>query len=950
MKILNSVVVLLLCGVSLAFGFKEGQIVIKLTNRADIQSFTGRGGMINDLLETLIGEYTIQSFMPQELLNSINSSQTDKMLTSSSYSEPLSRIFIIKYEKKINPVILSKKVSSIPGVEYSEPIPEHKLLEIPNDPKTNGQWYLDSVNAYSAWDLIDTNIAIIVGIVDTGIDYEHEDLKEAIFLNPGEDGLDSLGRDKRTNEVDDDHNGFVDDWHGWDFISSSQSGQDNDPMPGHIHGTHVGGTIGAVFNNSIGIAGVGRKIKLIPVKCAGDNPLGTSVDNGYVGILYAASLGAKVINCSWGSNTRSESEQEVMNKVVELGAVVVSAAGNNGLYESFYPAAYNGVMSVSAINDNNQKAGFSNYNETIDVAAPGVDILATVPNNNYQMMDGTSMASPVAAGVMALVRNKFPEYNPLQAIEHLKATCDDITPMNLGYEDKIGKGRVNAFKAVSTKFPRSVILQKYSVKDASGDAVLEAGESVEIALTFVNVLSPVDSVNISIETNSLIPVTLENDTQYLGSMQSMDVKDSPKLINFIVPKGAPIDFAFKIIITISDNKGIINRAYIPLYMNPSFRNFDANNIATTINSRGNIGYNDYSENLQGIGFKYKGGSNLLFEGGIMAGSGYDRVSDVVRGLDQSFADKDFNTLKIINLDRTNDSFALQGTTIYQDNNDSSSAGLHITQNTYQLKDGVSDDIIFITYDVINRSGKFLDSVYLGLYFDWDIGPSGAYNKASYNSTKNIGYVFNVRDTSLPYIGSKLLTPQIINYYALNNGGSDDDDIGVYNGFSRREKWITLTNGMKKTQSAETDISQVISAGPIKMMAGDTSRIAFAFMASDNYSNLIKTSDQAQIAADKYGWSKSDSPPMPQTNSITALYPNPTAGNVYVDYALVTNGSVSIAVYDMNGKLVTTIIDNENKSQGRYTLTFRTDGISQGIYYLMLKTEQNTQYAGFSVKK
>jgi hypothetical protein len=195
-----------------------------------------------------------------------------------------------------------------------------------------------------------------------------------------------------------------------------------------------------------------------------------------------------------------------------------------------------------------------------------------------------------------------------------------------------------------------------------------------------------------------------------------------------------------------------------------------------------------------------------------------------------------------------------------------------------------------------------------------------------------------------------LTPQIINYYALNNGGSDDDDIGVYNGFSRREKWITLTNGMKKTQSAETDISQVISAGPIKMMAGDTSRIAFAFMASDNYSNLIKTSDQAQIAADKYGWSKSDSPPMPQTNSITALYPNPTAGNVYVDYALVTNGSVSIAVYDMNGKLVTTIIDNENKSQGRYTLTFRTDGISQGIYYLMLKTEQNTQYAGFSVKK
>ena len=950
MKTLNLVAVLLFCGISAAFGFRDGQIIVKLNEKTDIQSFTSRSGMINDLLNSMIGEYSIKSYVPKELLNFINKSRTDKMLSSSQYSDPLSRIFIIKYDKKINPVLLSRKVSSIPGVEYSEPMPEHKLLETPNDPKKSGQWYLDSVNAFSAWDLIDTNKAIIVGVVDTGIDYEHEDLKEAIFINPGEHGLDSLGRDKRTNEVDDDHNGFVDDWHGWDFMSSSQSGQDNDPMPGHIHGTHVGGTIGAIVNNSTGIAGVGRKIKLIPVKCAGDNPFGTSVDNGYTGILYAASLGAKVINCSWGSNTRSESEQELINKVVELGAVVVAAAGNDGLYESFYPAAYNGVMSVSAINVNNQKASFSNYNETIDVAAPGVDILATVPNNDYQMMDGTSMASPVAAGVMALVRNKFPEYNPLQAIEHLKATCDDITLMNLGYLDQLGKGRVNAFKAVSTKSPRSVILQRYTVKDANDDGVLDVGESVEIALTFINVLSPVDSVNISIETNSLIPVTLENDIQYFGSMQSMEVRDATNLLKFTIPKSVPIDYAFKIIITISDNKGIINRGYISLYMNPSFRNFDANNISTTINSRGNIGYNDYSENLQGIGFKYKNGSNLLFEGGMMAGTGYDRVSDVVRGIDQSFADKDFKTLKIINLDRTNDSITLQGTTIYEDDIDSTSAGLHITQNTYQLKGSFSDDIIFITYDVINRSGKFRDSVYLGLYFDWDIGPSGAYNKASYNVTKNLGYVLNVKDTSLPYVGSKLLTPQIINYYAMNNGGSADNDIGVYNGFSKAEKWISLTNGMKHSQSAETDISQVISAGPMKMMPEDTARIAFAFMASNNYSNLLKTSDQAQVIADKFGWSKSDSPPMPQINSITALYPNPTSGNVYVDYALVTNGNISIAAYDMNGRKVTTLIDNENKSQGRYTLTFQTTGMSQGIYYLMLRTDNNTQYAGFSVKR
>lgn len=286
------------------------------------------------------------------------------------------------------------------GVEPDLPL--WKTDESPNDPLyTNGSmWGLTGdwgIRPQSAWDSTTGSNAVVVAVLDTGVDYTHPDLSNRVWRNWGE---------TPGNGVDDDHNGYVDDVYGWDFLNKDATVYD--PADGDAHGTHVAGTIAAQGNNSTGVAGVNWNVQFMPLKFIG--PSGGYTSDAITALNYAVANGASVVNASWGGTTYSGALKAAIDAAGNAGVLFVTAAGNEGVntdVNPHYPASYDSwnLISVMSINSTGNRSGFSNYGRwTVDIGAPGESILSTVPGDVYQYYSGTSMAAPHVSGVAALFK------------------------------------------------------------------------------------------------------------------------------------------------------------------------------------------------------------------------------------------------------------------------------------------------------------------------------------------------------------------------------------------------------------------------------------------------------------------------------------------------------------------------------------------------------------------
>jgi subtilisin family serine protease len=277
-------------------------------------------------------------------------------------------------------------------------------------------WGADLIKAPTAWNNGYTGQGITVAVLDTGVDYNHQDLKNNIWSNT---------KEIAGNGIDDDGNGYIDDVQGWNFDSSNNNILDNNG-----HGTHVSGTI-AAENNGIGVTGIAYNSKIMPVKVLDANGSG-SYSNISKGIYYAVDNGANVINLSLGGNSSNDTLKSAIEYASSKNVIVVMAAGNNGDSVPSYPAryAYNSGIAVGAVDQNNNLADFSNRSgsqEITYVTAPGVDVYSTIPNNQYANYNGTSMAAPHIAGVVALMLSANPNLTESQVRQIITSTSANST-------------------------------------------------------------------------------------------------------------------------------------------------------------------------------------------------------------------------------------------------------------------------------------------------------------------------------------------------------------------------------------------------------------------------------------------------------------------------------------------------------------------------------------------
>lgn len=361
---------------------------------------------------------------------------------------PISATFRVRVEEATRSNLVAQ-FARLPEVAYAEPVVYRETGAVPNDPSFAAQWGLAKINCPAAWDRTTGSANITVGVLDTGIDLDHPEL--AALLVPGQDMVD-LGPNPTPPA-------------GFRFEGDFQ-GRDNVPQDEVGHGTHVAGTIACASNNNAGVAGVTWSCRLMPVKVLTrivnlTNPndvrgVGSSADIA-AGIRWAVDNGARVLNLSLSGPVETQVERDAVAYAISRGAVVVAAMGNNGGQIVRFPAAFPDVVAVGAIDQNDQRAPFSNTGPHIDVAAPGVGVLSTVWDNGFATFDGTSMASPHVAGVAALILSCNGNLTGPQVADIIRTTARplQVNPGDPVPNDTFGHGCVDALAAVNRACPQT---------------------------------------------------------------------------------------------------------------------------------------------------------------------------------------------------------------------------------------------------------------------------------------------------------------------------------------------------------------------------------------------------------------------------------------------------------------------------------------------------------------
>lgn len=772
----------------------------------------------------------------------------------------LRRVHLVRYARDAAPASVAAVLAEDPAVEYAEPLymhtvhalpgtllgparplparaPHAALRATPNDPRyAPSQPYLRRVGLEDAWDVVrGADGDVIIAVVDGGTEWRHVDLEPNIWRNDAE----------VDNGIDDDNNGFADDLYGWNFANSTGDPTGLEATPQNArHGTLVAGVAGAATDNGLGVAGASWNARIMAINAAcpqAENDL--RICYGYQGILYAATNGADVINASWGGSNRSNLGEEVIRAATELGALVVTSAGNGGEDSRGdsndlipqYPANFDRVLSVGATRrDDDGVSTFSNYGRTVDVFGPGESIYATVPDGDYGASQGTSFSSPLVAGIAGLVQTRHPDWTPDQVREQLRVSAvsiDDFNPPDRG--GLLGRGRVDAARAVLLDDLPSVFVAGADYTTEDGDGDIESGELVTAEIRFANLLADARGVQITLSIDD--PYATVVDGTATRDIASGDTVTAA--FTFRVANDAPEQYTLRFVAT-AETQGLVQSDVVDFLANPPrFATLDTRAVEVSLTDQGNIGFTGFAGESFGEGFRFRG-ENLLFEGGLLVGVSNLKVSDSVRGPDGQTQEDDFAPVpgKNLRLIEPGAIAPLEGVVTLTDAPATSPIGVEVLQETFADTTGLRRLGVIQQYRLRNTTGAVLTNVHAGLFFDWDVADASQ-NYARWDAERRLGIV---QDAPVPsvLVGTRLLS--------TGGGGASyeaiDNPSVLYDGFTSGEKFAFMSGGVGTTVRNATDVSQLMAAGPLAIKPGCEATVAFALVAGSTAEEIRAASD------------------------------------------------------------------------------------------------------------
>lgn len=726
--------------------------------------------------------------------------------------------------------------------EYAEPMPLVQPLTVPTDPGHVYQYFFSRIRAYDAYDITTGDPNVVIAVVDGGTNFDHADLTANLYYNYA-DPIDG---------VDNDGDGYIDNYRGWDVGDNDNDPSYNVPADNYsgVHGTAMCGIIGAANNNGIGASGLGWNCKYLPVKVVQS---GAGWTRSYQGVVYAARAGADIINCSWGGNFESRFGQDVMRwAVLDMGKLVIAAAGNSNNSVPVYPAAFEEVLAVTATDINDERWSGSSYYERVDLSAPGDNIYRSYGYASAYG-SGSSEASAVTSGAAGIVKSQFPWMTALQLGARLKATSVPIDhlPINLPFAGKLGHGRLDLKNAVSDSTGPWLYFLSRNYENQLGAEAFLSGDSVSIRGYFLNALNPSTSALKAVLTHNSPYVQLLDSVIHigvLGMMQSYYNLNTP--FRFVVKPGCPTNHLVHFRVSFLDTAAAGHTDFF-LYLQPDHYNWTFNNIHVTLGNNGRLGFSD-AVTVTGIGFKHKGSANFLMEQyytpfSLMLGHNNTvsnaTLSSPLSGCCPLATDNHFISTSNFKREQHPGYLDERIAVSFNDAGATSPIGIEVTRIAYGDTSGSLENALFLDHVVQNNNPYGLKNIYIGYYLDQNIPDSLFFNnpnRAGWDATYRLGWQTSQTGRGA---GLVLLGNNTVHYYAFDVGGTGGS-IAVTDGFTQAEKWQVMTGGVLRSLSNLTDVAQYIGTVIDTLGPNACTIVSMALVVGEN---LTEMQQNAQLA-------------------------------------------------------------------------------------------------------
>lgn len=594
----------------------------------DIYIKVKRDANIYELKSKLKSDFNVElgeSILPYRLSltskmqNSFQSANNKKTKNILRKEEPLLRTYRIALnsQERLNSCL--KKLKYYNELDYFEKVRIPKLLSIGdfNDPLISEQDVLRDIKAFEAWEIGEGDSSIIIGISDSGLDQFHEDINPNLYRFWGE---------IPSNGIDDDLNGYIDDFQGVSLENQRKATGGGNTTTNVNHGLNVAGIAGAMAKNGKGVVGTGNKCRIFPIKIS--QGTGSNIVYGYESILYAANNNFDVLNCSWGAIGKpSPIEQSIVDFAIAKGVVIVASAGNTESSDEveervldWYPAGYEGVISVATMNDKENLFVRSSINPGVDIVVQGERNYTTTSNDGYTKsgISGTSFASPVISGAVGVIKYKFPDLNPYEIEQIIRYSGTDVSEFSSEWTQIMPK-YFDFQKAM--QFDANSILSlrqsnfKFYLNENDSIFVFKKGDEVKLSFDITNYFAALTDVKFTLSiAKEFVPGNIEiiNNEANITSIN----KNETKRVQGFSLRIKENSFQRIILRVDYESKGKKEGFLIPFDNMPDITNFENDFLLISLAQDGKIGYNNTNQD-HGFGFVDKKNGNLSFYAGFI---------------------------------------------------------------------------------------------------------------------------------------------------------------------------------------------------------------------------------------------------------------------------------------------------------------------------------------------